>query len=213
MLLNCGVGKDSWESLGLQDPTSPFEMRSVLRVHWKDWCWSWNSNTLATSCKELTHLKRPWCWERLRAGGERDDRGWDGWMASLIQWTWVWVNSRSPWWTGRSRVLWLMGLQRAGHDWVTELNWTNYMSSEEMTERGTMSIIWAEGPCSFLRLFTYFQQKFLLLFFFSPNHFLTVNWRKYSSSKSGKIIFHFLSSDRMTSVIINERNEFMLSWS
>ena len=57
------------------------------------WCWNWNSNILATWCKELTHLKRPWCWERLRAGGEGDDRGWDGWMASPTQWTWVWVNS------------------------------------------------------------------------------------------------------------------------
>ena len=52
-----------------------------------------NSNTLATWCEELTHLKRPWCWERLRAGGEGDDRRWDGWMASLTQWTWVWVSS------------------------------------------------------------------------------------------------------------------------
>ena len=52
--------------------------RSVLSVHWKDWCWSWNSNTLATWCEELTHLKRPWCWERLRAGGEGDNRRWDG---------------------------------------------------------------------------------------------------------------------------------------
>ena len=61
--------------------------RSVLGVHWKDWYWSWNSNTLATWCEELTHWKRPWCWERLKAGGEGDDRGWDGWMASLTQWT------------------------------------------------------------------------------------------------------------------------------
>ena len=52
-----------------------------------------------TSCEELTHCKRPWCWERLKAGGEADDRGWDGWMASLTQWTWVWVNSRSWWWS------------------------------------------------------------------------------------------------------------------
>ena len=88
MLLNCGIGEDSWESLGQQgDPTSPSWRRSVLGVHWKDWCWSWNSSTLATSCEELTHLKRPWCWERLRAGGEGDDRGWDGWMASRTQWT------------------------------------------------------------------------------------------------------------------------------
>ena len=55
--------------------------RSVLGVHWKDWCWSWNSSALATWCEELTHLKRPWCWERLSVGGEGDDRGWDGWMA------------------------------------------------------------------------------------------------------------------------------------
>ena len=99
-------------------------MRSVLGVHWKDWCWSWNSNTLATSCKELTHWKRPWCWEGLGAGGEGDDRGWDGWMASLTRWTWVWVNSGSWWWTGRPGVLRFMGSQRVGHDWATELNWT-----------------------------------------------------------------------------------------
>ena len=62
--------------------------------------------------------------ERPRAGGERDDRGWDSWMASLTQWTWVWVNSESWWWTGGPGVLRPMGLQRAGHNWVTELNWT-----------------------------------------------------------------------------------------
>ena len=71
----------------------------------------------------LTHLKRPWCWERLRAGGEGDDRGWDCWMVSPTQWTWVWVNSGSWWWTGRSGVLRFMGSQRVGHDWLTELNW------------------------------------------------------------------------------------------
>ena len=122
MLLNCGVGEDSWESLGLQgNPTSPSERRSVLGVHRKDWCWSWNSNTLATWCKELTHLKRPWFWERLRAGGEGDDRGWDGWMASLTQWTWVWVDSGSWWCTGRPGVLRFMVSQRVRHDWATEL--------------------------------------------------------------------------------------------
>ena len=125
MLLNCGVGEDSWESLGLQgDPTSPSWRKSVLNIHWKDWCWSWNSNTLATWCEELTHLKRPCFWERLKAGGEGDDSGWDGWMASLTQWTWVWADSGSWWWTGRCGVLQSMGLQRVGHNWVTELNWT-----------------------------------------------------------------------------------------
>ena len=86
-------------------------MRSILGVHWKEWCWSWNFNSLATSCEELTRWKRPWCWERLRAGGEGDDRGWDGWMASLTQWTWVWVNSGSWWWIERPGMLWFMGLQ------------------------------------------------------------------------------------------------------
>ena len=75
MLLNCGVGEDSWESLGVQgDPTSPSLRKSVLNIHWKDWCWSWSSNTLATGCKELTHWKRPRCWERLKAGGEEGNR-------------------------------------------------------------------------------------------------------------------------------------------
>ena len=104
--------------------------RSVMGVLWKDWCWSWNSNTLATLCEELSHLKRPWCWEGLGAGGEGDDRGWDGWMVSPIRWTWVWVNSGSWWWTGRLGVLWFMGLQRVRHDWATELSWCSL--NEEM---------------------------------------------------------------------------------
>ena len=97
--------------------------KSVLNIHWKDWCWSWNSNPLAIWCGELTHLKRPWCWERLKAGGEGDDRGWDGWMASPTQRTWVWVNFGSWWWTGKPGVLQSMGLQRVRRDWATELNW------------------------------------------------------------------------------------------
>ena len=111
--------------LGLQGgPTSPSWRRPVLGVHWKHWCWSWNSNTLATWCEEMTHWKRPWCWEGLGAGGEGDGRGWDGWMASLTRWTWVWVNSGSWWWTGRPDVLQFMGSQRVGYDWATGLNWT-----------------------------------------------------------------------------------------
>ena len=79
--------------------------------------------TLATWCKELTHLKRPWCWERLRTGGEGDDRGWDGQMASSTPCTWVWVDSGSWWWAGRPGTLRFMGSQRVRHDWATELNW------------------------------------------------------------------------------------------
>ena len=125
MLLNYGVGEESWEFLGLQgDPTSPFWRRSALGFLWKEWCYSWSSSTLATSCEELTHWKRLWCWEGLGTGGKGDDRGWDGWMASPTLWTWVWVNSGSWWWTGRPGMLRFMGSQRVGHDWATELNWT-----------------------------------------------------------------------------------------
>ena len=75
MLLNCGVGGDSWEPLGLQgDPTSPSWRKSVLNIHWKDWCWSWSSNTSATWREDLTHWKRFWPWEILKAGGRRRGR-------------------------------------------------------------------------------------------------------------------------------------------
>ena len=125
MPLNCGVGEDSWESLEQQgDPTSPSYRKSVLNIHWNDWCWNWKSNTLATWCKELTHWKRPWCWKRLKAGGEGENRRWDGWMPSPTQWTWVWLNSGSWWWTGRPGVLQSMGSQTVRHDSATELNWT-----------------------------------------------------------------------------------------
>ena len=102
-----------------------FWRRSALGFLWREWCWSWNSSTFATSCEELTRWKRLWCWEGLRAGGEGDNRGWDGWMALQTRWTWVWVNSGRWWWTGRPGVLRFMGSQRVGHNWVTELNWTH----------------------------------------------------------------------------------------
>ena len=106
---------------------SPLDCKEIQPVHSEgnqsgDFFGSWNSSTLATSCEELTHWKRLWCWEWLRAGGEGYDRGWDGWMASLTRWKWVWVISGSWWWTGRPGVLRFMGSQRVGHDWVTELN-------------------------------------------------------------------------------------------
>ena len=83
---------------------------------------------LATSCEELTHWKRPWCWEGLGAGGDGDDRGWGGWMASLTWWARVWVNSGSLWWTGRPGVLWFVGSQRVRHDWATGRNWTESLN-------------------------------------------------------------------------------------
>ena len=124
MLLNCGVGEDSWESLGLQgDPTSPILKEISPRCSLEGLMLELKLQYLTTSCEDLTHWRRLWCWEGLGAGGEGDERGWDGWMASLTRWTSVWVNSGSWWWTGRPGVLRFMGLQRVGHNWETELNW------------------------------------------------------------------------------------------
>ena len=110
---------------------SPLDCKEIQPVHPKgDQSWIFIGRAdvgaetpilLATWCEELTHLKRPWCWEGLRAGGEGDRRGWDGWMASLTWWTWVWVDSGSWWWTGRPGMLWFMRSQRVRHDWATEL--------------------------------------------------------------------------------------------
>ena len=106
---------------------SPRDCKEIQPVHPKgnqSWiCWSWNSNTLVTWCKELTHWKRPWFWERLKAGGEGDNREWDGWMASPTRCTCFWACSRNWWRTGKPSMLQAMGSQRAGHDRVTELNW------------------------------------------------------------------------------------------
>ena len=97
-----------------------FQRQSTLNIHCKDWCWSWSSNTLAIWFEQLTHWKRPWCWERLKAKGEGGDRGWDGWMASPIQWAWTWANSKRWWGTWRPGIPQSMGSQRVGHDLVNK---------------------------------------------------------------------------------------------
>ena len=105
----------------------------------KDWCWSWNSNTLATWYEELI-WKKPWCWERLRAGGEEVDRGWDGWMALPTQWKWVWVNSGSWWWTGGLGCCSPWGHKESDTtEWLnwTELNSLQYSRLEYSMYRGT----------------------------------------------------------------------------
>ena len=97
------------------------------------WCLGLFSRHSQEVCLILNHefiLIPNFNWASL-IGGEGDDRGWDGWMASPTQWTWVWVNSGSWWWTGRPGVLWFMGLQRFGHDWTTELNWTDSSVGKE----------------------------------------------------------------------------------
>ena len=86
------------------------------------------------------YLTRPWCWERLRAGGEADDRGWDGWMASPTQWTWVWVDSGSWWWTGRPGILRFMGSQKVGHNWATELNYANVNMAWNLSTKDDISL-------------------------------------------------------------------------
>ena len=92
--------------------------------------------------RRADYLKRPWCWERLSAGREGDDRGWDGWIASPTQWTWVWVGSGSWWWAGRPGVLRFMELQRVGHDWVTELNWKLLISPSYWMRSLLSIVIW-----------------------------------------------------------------------
>ena len=116
---------------------SPLDCKEIQPVHSKgDQPWDFfgridakaETPVLWPPHAELTHWKRLWCWEGLGAGGEGDNRGWDGWMASLTQWTWVWVNSGSWWWTGRPGMLRFMGSQRVGHDWATDLIWSDYES-------------------------------------------------------------------------------------
>ena len=114
-----GAGEDSRESLGQKgDQTS--QGKSILNTCWKDWCWSWSSSILIIWCKQPTHWKSPWCWERLRAEGKGGIRGLDAWMASLMQWTWTWANFGRWCRRGRPGTLQSMGLQTVGHDWATE---------------------------------------------------------------------------------------------
>ena len=129
-ILSFDAGEDSWESLGqheiklVKNPkgnqpwffTGRYNAETEAPILWSIWC------------EEPTHGKRPWCWERLRAGEEWDDRRWDVWMASSTRWTWVWVNSRNWWWTGRPGILQFMGSQIVGHNWATELNWIELKS-------------------------------------------------------------------------------------
>ena len=112
---------------------SPLDCKEIRPVHSKgdqSWVFFGKNDAKAETqyCGHLMQrvdpLEKLWCWERLGAGGEGDDRGWDGWMASPTRWMRVWVNSGSWWWTGRPGVLRFMGSQRVGHDWATELNWT-----------------------------------------------------------------------------------------
>ena len=106
----CSKGDQSWVFFGRTDAEA--ETPILWPPHTRSWL-----------------IGKDWCWEGLGAGGEGDDRGWDGWMASPTRQTWVCVKSGSWWWTGRPAVLQFMGSQRVGHDWVTELNWTEHIQT------------------------------------------------------------------------------------
>ena len=121
---NCGVGEDSMKS--------SLDCKEIQPVHSKgdrSWVFFGRNDAKAEAPvlwpphEKSWLIGKDWCWEGLGAGGEGDDRGWDGWMASRTRWTWVWVNSGRWWWPGRPGVLRFMGSQRVRHDWATELNW------------------------------------------------------------------------------------------
>ena len=125
MLLNCGVGEDSCESLGLQgDPISPFWRRSALGSL-EGMMLKLKLQYFGLLMRKVDSLEKTLMLGGIGGRRRRDDRGWDGWMASLTRWTWVWVNSGSWWWTGRPSVMWFMGSQRVGHDWATDLIWSD----------------------------------------------------------------------------------------
>ena len=159
MLLNCGVGEESWESLGQRgDQTSQSSRKSTLSIYWKDWCWSWNSNTLAIWCEELTNWKRSWWWERLKGKEERGGRGWGGWVASLTQWTWVWANSRREWKTGKPSMLQPVGSQRVRHDWATDT--FTYVVVQSLSRVQLLSIPWTvahQASLSFTLSWSWFK--------------------------------------------------------
>ena len=174
MLLNCGVGEDAWESLGLWgDQITQSKRKSVLNIHRKDWCWIWNSNTLATWCEELTHWKRPWCWERLRweeKGTTQDEMvGWHHLLHGHEFEQAPGVGDRqggleccSPW--GRKEL-----------DTTEQLNWTNHGTTE-----------------CFLSSTSYHITKGLFLEFFYPVQHAQVSkinkQKMYSKSKKQKTI-------------------------
>ena len=154
LLLNCGVGEDFWESLGLQgDTNSPSKSRSVLGVCWKDWCWSWNSNILATSWKVLTHWKRPWCWEGLGAGGKGDKEAkMAGWHHHLMHMSLSKLQELVM-----DREAWRAVIHEVAKSWTrlsdwTELNWCRYQQTARKKHR-TKPKVFSDKICIFWEKF------------------------------------------------------------
>ena len=142
---------------------SPLDCKETQPVHPKwDQFWMFIGRTDAEAetpilwplHEELTHWKRPWCWEGLEAGEEGDNRGWDGWMASPTRCTWVWVYSGSWWWTGGLGVLWFIGSQIIGHDWATELNWTDIYTVLNVKELANGKLLCSTGSSAWCFVMT-----------------------------------------------------------
>ena len=141
-LSNCDIGEDSgdlWTARRSKPVNSKGNQPWILL---EGLCWSWSSNTLATWCEEPTHWKRLWCWKRLKAGEEGDDRGWEGWMASPSQWTWVWANSRR-WW----REIWraaVHGITKSLtwlSDWIATIYQNNFAVHQKLTQHCKSTIL------------------------------------------------------------------------
>ena len=147
MLLNCGVVEDSWESLGQQgDQISQPWRKSTLYIHWKDWCWSWSSNTLATWCEEPTYWRRPWCWERFKVGEEGDNREWDGQMAITDSMD---MSLGIFWETMKDRESWHAAVHGVTKGWTRLGYWT--------TTKRSLSRWWLS--CSTFRQWSDFSAK------------------------------------------------------
>ena len=160
VLSNRGAGENSWESFELQvDQMNQSWRKSTLNIHWKDWCW--RSNTLATWCEEPTHRKDPDVgkdWGQEKGG----DRRWDGWKASLTQWTWVWANSRRQWRTGKPGVLQSTGSQRVGRDLATEQQQQQITKVRELFCMGPKSQLFRLAACGTLNIWIFVIWKWLI---------------------------------------------------
>ena len=168
----------SWVFIGRTD--AEVETQILWPPHVKSWLW-----------------KSPWFWEGLGVGGEGDDRGWNGWMVPPTRWTWVWVNFRSWWWTRRPGMLWFMGSQRVGHDWVTELNWTEAVLTcvspyVPMFPASEMMFL----PLSqfFLRIFLSKKSHWFIHIFLDVRMVVTVSMHCKSKSRNEKSPGHLLST-------------------